>query len=84
MTKRRILGSMLPNMAALALSIGLISQPGFGQQLPWMDTGLTAQVRTELLLRAMTLDDKIEQIAVLPSPNTDIAGLRIHSPRTPY
>jgi beta-glucosidase len=74
MTKRRILGSMLPNMAALALSIGLISQPGFGQQLPWMDTGLTAQVRIELLLRAMTLDDKIEQIAVLPSPNTELPG----------
>jgi beta-glucosidase len=74
MTKRRIFGSMLPNMAALALSIGLISQPGFGQQLPWMDTGLTAQARTELLLRAMTLDQKIEQIAILPVPNTELAG----------
>jgi beta-glucosidase len=74
MTKHRILGSILPNMAALALSIGLISQPGFGQKLPWMDTGLTAQARTELLLRAMTLDQKIQQIQNDPVLNKDLPG----------
>ena len=67
------LGPMLPYMAAFALSISLISQPAFGQ-LPWMNTSLTAQARTELLLRAMTLDEKIQQIAVLPLPNTELPG----------
>jgi len=74
MTKHRDLTPVLPAMTAFALSICLIPQTSFGQQLPWMDTGLTAQARTELLLRAMTLGEKIEQIAVLPRPNTELQG----------
>jgi beta-glucosidase len=66
-------GPMLSCMAVFALSISLIPQPAYGQ-LPWMNTSLSAQARTELLLRAMTLDEKIEQIAVLPAPNTDLPG----------
>ena len=72
MTKHRNLTSMLSAMAAFALSIGLIPQTSFAQQLPWMDTGLSAQARTELLLRAMTLDQKILQIQNLPRPNEDL------------
>jgi Glycosyl hydrolase family 3 N terminal domain len=71
--RRHDLGQMLPWIAALAVCIGLVSQPAFGQ-LPWMNTNLTSQARTELLLRAMTLDEKIEQIAVLPRPNTELQG----------
>ena len=62
MTKRRSFGPMLLCTAALTLSIGLIPQPAFGQ-LPWMNTQLPAETRTELLLQAMTLDEKIQQIA---------------------
>jgi|GEM_PF-583718 len=60
-------------IAALALSIGLFSQAGFAQ-LPWMNTNLSAAARTELLLKAMTLDEKIQQIAILPLPNTELPG----------
>ncbi|HET9942167.1 MAG TPA: hypothetical protein VFR05_02430 [Terriglobia bacterium] len=49
MTKRRSFGPMLLCTAALTLSIGLIPQPAFGQ-LPWMNTQLPAETRTELLL----------------------------------
>jgi beta-glucosidase len=61
-------------VAASPLFSLLMSQPAFGQQLPWMDTTLTAQARTELLLRAMTLDQKILQIQTLPRPNEDLPG----------
>ncbi len=67
------LGPMLPCIAVLALPLTLIPQPAYGQ-LPWMNTSLSAQARTELLLRAMTLDEKIEQMAVLPHPNKDLPG----------
>jgi beta-glucosidase len=60
-------------MAAFALSMSLIPQPAFAQ-LPWMDTALSAQARTELLLRAMTLEQKIQQIQNLPLPNEELAG----------
>jgi beta-glucosidase len=61
------------HLAVLPLFIALISQSSFGQ-LPWMNTDLGAKARTELLLKAMTLDQKIEQIAVLPRPNTELEG----------
>ena len=73
MTKRIILGPVFPYVAASALSIGLIAQPAFGQ-LPWMNTSLTPEARTELLLDAMTLDEKIQQIANLPHPNNELPG----------
>ncbi|MGH9629692.1 MAG: glycoside hydrolase family 3 C-terminal domain-containing protein [Bryobacteraceae bacterium] len=73
MTKRRSLGPMLPYRVALALSIGLISQPGFAQ-LPWMNTSLSAEARTELLVRAMTLDEKIQQIANQAFPDLELPG----------
>src|SRR6185312_1660711 len=50
-----------------------LSQPVFGQ-LPWMNTTLDPQKRTELLIAAMTLDEKIQQIANLPLPNKDLPG----------
>ena len=73
MSKCPSLGPMLPYMAALALSIALIPQPAFGQ-LPWMNTSLSPEARTELLVGAMTLDEKIQQIANRPLPNTELPG----------
>lgn len=62
MFERPSLGPMLRYTAVLALSIALISKPASGQ-LPWMDTSRSAGERTDLLVRAMTLDEKIQQIA---------------------
>ena len=73
MTTRRSLGPMLPKMAMLALFIGLISQPGFAQ-LPWMNTSLSPEARTELLIRAMTLDEKIQQLGNQAFPDTELPG----------
>jgi beta-glucosidase len=73
MAKSHSLGPMLHYMAALALSIGLISRPALGQ-LAWMNTTLTPQARTELLLGAMTLDEKIQQMANEAFPDTELPG----------
>jgi beta-glucosidase len=73
MTKCLSLGPMLPYRAALALSIALIAQPAFGQ-LPWMNTALSPEARTEPLVGAMTLEQKIEQIGNRPVPHTELPG----------
>lgn len=38
--------------------------------LPWMDSSLSPDARADLLIAAMTLDQKIQQIGNLPEPNT--------------
>lgn len=48
-------------IAAFSLAVGLMPQPVFGQ-LPWMNTGLSPEERAELLIAAMTLDQKIQQM----------------------
>lgn len=40
--------------------------------LPWMNTNKSAAQRADLLIDAMTLDQKIEQIANEPHPNPDL------------
>ena len=60
-------------VVAYTLSLGLIPQRAFAQ-LPWMNTDLSAAARTELLLDAMTLDQKILQMQTLPSPNEELEG----------
>lgn len=41
---------------------------------PWMNTALPAAERADLLIGAMTLDEKIQQIAMNPVANTNIPG----------
>jgi beta-glucosidase len=72
MMKPRSLPISLP-MAVFAVSLGLIPQSAFAQ-LPWMNASLSPEVRTELLLDAMTLDEKIQQIANRALPNEDLPG----------
>ncbi len=55
--------------AALAASPASTSA---ADPLPWMNTSLTAPQRTELLLEAMTLDQKIQQIANEPKANLEL------------
>lgn len=42
--------------------------------MPWMNTSLTPEVRSGLLIGAMTLDQKIQQIAMKPVANTNLPG----------
>ena len=64
---------MRSHVAVLAVLVGLLPRPA-AAQLPWMDTELSAAVRTELLIDAMTLDQKIQQMQTLPSPNEELEG----------
>ncbi|HEY8753369.1 MAG TPA: glycoside hydrolase family 3 C-terminal domain-containing protein [Arthrobacter sp.] len=63
--------------------MGLVAALAFGftaptaataQELPWMNTALSAEQRSDLLIGAMTLDQKIQQIAMKPVANTNITG----------
>lgn len=42
--------------------------------LPWMNPKLSAEKRSDLLIAAMSLDQKIQQIAMKPVANTNIPG----------
>jgi beta-glucosidase len=65
-------------IAAFALALGLIPQPVFGAEpgnkLPWMNTRVRPEKRTELLLAAMTLDQKIQQMQNVPGQNEEVEG----------
>lgn len=52
-----------PLLGAAALAAGTVI-PASADTQPWMDTSLPAAERTELLLDAMSLDQKIQQIAI--------------------
>lgn len=63
-TRRTLLGvAVLASAVALTTGSGLAAPP-VAEDRPWMDTQRTAEDRTALLLEAMTLDQKIQQIAV--------------------
>src|SRR6185295_1967867 len=66
--------SMAHIIAAAALFTGLPLHLAAQQTLPWMNKGLTPEVRTELLLNAMTLDQKIQQMGNSPHPNENLPG----------
>src|SRR5690606_32284829 len=60
-----------------AAILGLVSHVGHSQTdevpgHPWMDTALPAAERTEALIGAMTLDQKLQQIYNLPVLNEDL------------
>jgi beta-glucosidase len=57
-----------------ALFTGLTLQLAAQQTLPWMNTSLSPEARAELLLDAMNLDQKIQQMGNSPHPNEELAG----------
>ncbi|WP_166875701.1 beta-glucosidase [Salinibacterium sp. ZJ450] len=59
--------------AVLAATLGLPAVAN-ADDLPWMNTALSAEARSDLLIDAMTLDEKIQQIAMRPVANTNIPG----------
>ena len=83
MIKHRNLGSMLQCMAALALCIGLISQPAFGQ-LPWMNTNLTPQARTELFVARDDPEPEDPADCNSSASQYGFVGLRIPIARAPH
>lgn len=56
-------------MSALAAPAALAQAP-----MPWMDTTLPPDQRAALLVSAMTLTEKVQQIAMKPVANTSIPG----------
>ncbi|QAY59894.1 glycoside hydrolase family 3 protein [Microbacterium protaetiae] len=67
--------SMYVGMGAM-LAVGLIAPTAAtaDDELPWMDTTLSADARADLLIDAMSLDQKFQQIAMKPVANTNIPG----------
>jgi len=61
-------------VAAFSLLLGLVPHLATAQQRPWMNPSLSPAARTELLLRAMTVDQKIAQMQTIPSKNVELAG----------
>lgn len=66
------------SVALLCLSASMIAgltvPSSAASELPWMDPTLAPQQRSELLIGAMTLDQKIQQIAMNPVENATIPG----------
>ncbi|PWU48541.1 glycosyl hydrolase [Micromonospora globispora] len=59
-------------LTAVVIAGAAPPSPASAQELPWMEQTLPPAQRAELLIQAMTLDEKIQQIAMKPVPNTDL------------
>ena len=69
------LGPKLGWVMAVVLSFCLIPQPASTQSpLPWMNTALSPEQRADLLIAAMTLDEKIQQIGNQAFPDNELPG----------
>ena len=78
MFRKRTTGRRLAMSAtAFALGVGLIgltAGPASAQEvedLPWMDTSLSPEERADLLIDAMTLEQKMLQVAMNPHDNNE-------------
>ncbi|MBM9461634.1 glycoside hydrolase family 3 C-terminal domain-containing protein [Nocardioides sp. zg-536] len=73
--KRRFVSALIAlTLTAATFGVAVTTQqPAAAQdELPWMNTTLPAKQRAELLLDAMTLDQKLEQIFNKPVYNEDL------------
>jgi beta-glucosidase len=68
MRRKKMLYGLLSASLAATVVVGLQLQPSKAGQLPWMNTSLSPQTRAQLLVSAMTLDQKIEQLHGQPGP----------------
>ena len=66
-------------LVVLATGVMLHARATEAQSLPWMNTSLSPEQRAALLVPAMTLDEKIEQIAMNTGPNPDLPGCGVRS-----
>ncbi|NOV00026.1 glycoside hydrolase family 3 C-terminal domain-containing protein, partial [Paenibacillus planticolens] len=63
-------GAGAEELSAPAITV----QTSDSSTLPWMNASLTPEVRSGLLIDAMSLDQKIQQIAMKPVENTSLPG----------
>lgn len=63
--------------AVVALAFGLVAPPASAatDDLPWMDPSLSPEERATLLIDALTLEQKMQQIAMEPHDNEEFHGL---------
>ena len=67
-----------------AILVALAPLAGVAQTLPWMDTSLPPEQRTALLVPAMTLDEKFEQLLGTPGSRRGTAAMLRSTPRQRY
>src|SRR5690554_8238448 len=75
MTKHRGLGPRVAVSAfAVTLAVGLTAPPAFAANgdRPWLDTSRSPEERAELLLDAMTLNQKIQQLGIVAADESDV------------
>lgn len=75
MTRHRGLGPRVAVSAfAVTLAVGLTAPPAFAANgdRPWLDTSRSPEERAELLLDAMTLDQKIQQLGIVAADESDV------------
>lgn len=61
-----------PQGAAQSTPSATPTEPARAADLPWLDTDKSPARRADLLIDAMTLDQKIQQLANEPQPNPDL------------
>jgi hypothetical protein len=61
-------------VAAVLAAVLAVPVAANAEDQPWTNTALPAAERADLLVGAMTLDEKIQQIAMRPVANTNIPG----------
>src|SRR5690625_1023331 len=73
-TRRRTAArAVLYPVLGFALVAGGLAQPAHADNhLPWQDTSLSPEERTELLIDAMSLDQKISQLAITVHDDTEL------------
>jgi len=60
----------------VGMNLALSSHAALSQGLPWMDPTLAADTRAQLLVGAMTLDQKIEQLHGQSGPIPEVPQCR--------
>ncbi|MEH7111589.1 glycoside hydrolase family 3 C-terminal domain-containing protein [Neobacillus niacini] len=65
--RKLVLSSLVIIVTVTAIATGALAAPSQStstvSSLPWMDTSLSPEARSELLINAMTLEQKIQQLA---------------------
>jgi beta-glucosidase len=69
--RSRLLSAVVLFLATLLPAQGRVAQ---AEALPWMNPAMPPEQRAALLVAAMTLDEKIEQIALNTAPNPGLSG----------
>ncbi|SDB87631.1 beta-glucosidase [Sanguibacter gelidistatuariae] len=72
--RQKMQATLVVGLAALLTAGFTVSTTATAADQPWMNTSLSAEERSDLLIEAMTLEQKMQQIAMKPVANTTIPG----------